>query len=148
LIFEAGLEKEYHIESLKELLAVAEQIWEDLGSYQVFLLSGGLGAGKTSLVQAICEYLGVTEEVVSPTYTIINEYRDGYNKPVFHADLYRLNSIEEAYETGIEDCLFSKRPCFVEWPDLIDPLLPAKFVKLALHITPTGGRKVIAEIHG
>jgi tRNA threonylcarbamoyladenosine biosynthesis protein TsaE len=136
------------MDSLEDLLAVARGIWTDLGKHRVFLLSGGLGAGKTTLVQAICEHLGVVEEVVSPTYTIINEYRDGNGEPVYHADLYRLNSLQEAYETGIEDCLFSSYPCFVEWPELIDPILPSKFVKLAIERTPSGGRNVIAEIHG
>jgi len=85
--------KEYKMESLTDLPGVAKQLWTELGSWNVFLLSGGLGAGKTTLVQAICEHLGVTEEVVSPTYTIINEYRDGQEEPVYHADLYRLNSL-------------------------------------------------------
>lgn len=142
------MKREYSISSLDELSKVAARIWKDLGEYRVFLLSGGLGAGKTTLVQAICDHLGVVEEVLSPTYTIINEYRDGRDQPVYHADLYRLQSLEEALETGIEDYLFSGHPCFVEWPDLIVPLMPAKFVKLAIDRAPSGGRNVIAEIHG
>ncbi len=137
--------------SLDKIDAIAADILDSFQDYKVFLLQGDLGAGKTTLTQAFCKYLNVEDEVVSPTYTIINEYLTSSGKPVYHADLYRLNSLQEAIETGIEDYLFSNCYCFIEWPKIISDILPFKFVKLDIQNQGDqniSGRKIIAETNG
>lgn len=143
------MKKEFSIDTLDLLETAAAGCLKDFSAHSIFLLSGNLGAGKTTLVQAFCRQLEVTDEVLSPTYTIINEYRRSNGGTVYHADLYRLNSMEEALETGIEDYLYTGEPCFIEWPDLIRPALPPKFVTLDLTLEPaTGKRTLTATSHG
>jgi tRNA threonylcarbamoyladenosine biosynthesis protein TsaE len=151
------LKKTYQLDDLSGLDEVASRIWADFSDQHVFLLSGELGAGKTTLVQAIGRILGVVDEVVSPTYTIINEYKTESGSHVYHVDLYRIDTLEDAIQTGIEDYLYSGEPCFVEWPDIILAVLPSKFVKLEISINPSGpsqtneiqanGRTITAELH-
>jgi len=137
----------YDIAELSDLPPTAHRLWEDFGDFGVFLLYGELGMGKTALVQEICQILDVTGDVVSPTYTIINEYITTRGTMVYHVDLYRVKSLEEAINTGIEDYLFSGLPIFVEWPAIIEAILPLKFVKLVITEPYSGGRKIIAEPH-
>ena len=140
---------QYHIPSLDQLPAIAKQFWREYQSYTVFLLTGDLGAGKTTFVQAIGKQLQIADDVLSPTYTIVNEYETKDGLTVYHADLYRLHSMEEAQEVGIEEYLDSGHPCFIEWPELIEPLLPLKFVKLELKNHPDGdGRLLIVDAYG
>lgn len=137
----------YDIPTLEDLPGVAGRIREDFGDHTVFLLYGTLGAGKTTLVQAICRDLDVVDEVVSPTYTIINEYKTMTDTMVYHVDLYRVGSLEEALQTGIEDYIYSGFPIFIEWPQVVEDIIPAKFVKLEFHSPPAGGRTIMAEPH-
>lgn len=135
---EATDTKMYRIEGLDKLDDTARQVLQDFATEHLFLLSGDLGAGKTTLVQAFCRQLGVRDEVVSPTYTLVNEYRDADGKPIHHIDLYRLDTLDEAINIGIEDYVYSKAYTFIEWPGLIDDLLPSNFVKLEF-AKPNGG---------
>lgn len=130
------------IESLADLPALAREILDYAGTRTVFLLTGDLGAGKTTLTQALCAELGVSEPVTSPTYALVNEYA-GTDGPVYHLDLYRLKDLDEAIGIGIETYLDSGRPCFIEWPELIDPLLPEDFVEIKLERTGETARKVV-----
>jgi len=107
---------------------------------------GDLGAGKTTLIQQICKALGVKENVSSPTFAIINEYyRNGEQPPsiIHHVDLYRLNTIEEALDVGIEECLYDDYFCFIEWPELIEPLFPDTILKISIEMEGKSKRKVI-----
>jgi tRNA threonylcarbamoyladenosine biosynthesis protein TsaE len=140
--------KEFHLKSLNDIDAVAQDILDSFPNYKVFTLVGNLGAGKTTLTQAFCKYLKVDDEVVSPTYTLINEYICTNGQSIFHADLYRINTLQEAIDTGIEDYLYSGNYCFVEWPQLITPVLPYKFVNLEIEPTADGSRKIIATPNG
>lgn len=151
------MKKTYQLSSLAELPGLAEKFWADFGDQTVFLLSGGLGAGKTTFVQAVCRLLGVVDDVVSPTYTLINEYRTDSGSHIFHADLYRVENLQDALQTGIEDYLYDPAVCFIEWPRVIEAILPAKFVKLEITIDPSvpaqnaegqaKGRIITAELH-
>jgi tRNA threonylcarbamoyladenosine biosynthesis protein TsaE len=130
------------IDSPAGLPALARAILDTAGDRRVFLLSGDLGAGKTTLTQALCAELGVTEPVTSPTYALVNEYI-GSAGPVYHLDLYRLRDLDEALQIGIEDYLDSGAYCFIEWPELADPLLPEHFVEIKLERTGETSRKVV-----
>ena len=132
-----------------ELAQTAERFWETFPHQQVFALNGEMGAGKTTFVKALCAAKGVEDTTGSPTFSIINEYRfkDGGSREriIYHLDLYRLKSLEEAVEAGVEDCLYHPDAiCFVEWPEMVAPLLPADTVHLFLSVTPDHKRKLIA----
>lgn len=108
--------------ALSDIDNVAQALIKQLNS-KIILLKGNMGVGKTTLIKAIAKVLGSKDEVSSPTFSIVNEYK--VNEGVlYHFDLYRLNSIEEAYDFGIEEYLYSNEWVVVEWPDIIKPLLP------------------------
>jgi tRNA threonylcarbamoyladenosine biosynthesis protein TsaE len=119
--------------SLDTLPFLAKTILETYPDRTVFALHGEMGAGKTTLTHAICDYLGVSSTVSSPTYAIIHEYRYGHQY-LFHMDWYRLKDMEEAIQAGVEDALYSGQICLVEWPERASALLPADTVHLYLTI--------------
>lgn len=92
-----------------------------------------MGAGKTTLIKAICEELGVKETVTSPTFAIINEYKDAKSQSIYHFDFYRINKIEEVFDFGYEDYFYSNSLCFIEWPELVESILPENTVKISIH---------------
>jgi tRNA threonylcarbamoyladenosine biosynthesis protein TsaE len=110
--------------TLKQLPGVVQELLKALGDHRVVALYGQMGAGKTTLVHAICDALGVLDAVGSPTFSIINEYAFKGGS-VYHIDCYRLRNEAEAVDAGVEDALFSGEWCFVEWPEKIPNLLPA-----------------------
>ena len=131
------------VENLDGLPAAAQKIAAYAADRKVWLFSGEIGAGKTTLIQRICQYHGVTEKVTSPTYSLINQYESDRGI-IYHLDLYRLNSIDEAMDIGIEDVLYSNSLCLIEWPDLIEPLLPLEEVlKIKVGIVEDSKRKII-----
>ena len=103
--------------SLNKIEEAAKWLLNQAGSRKIVAFHGDLGAGKTTLIAAICKQLKVTEPVSSPTYPIINAYSNAAGEKIFHLDLYRLNSEQEAIEAGVEDCLVSGDLCLVEWPE-------------------------------
>ena len=107
---------------LDDIAGVAERIIDIAGDVKVWLFTGDMGTGKTTLIKVICQTLGATGDLSSPTYSLANEYPIPGGK-IFHLDLYRLRSIEEVIDIGIEDYLLGGSYCFVEWPQLITPLL-------------------------
>lgn len=109
--------------NLAQLPIIALELLRTLGSHRVVALHGGMGIGKTTLVHALCDVLGVRDPVGSPTFSIINEY-NAEGVTVYHIDCYRLRNETEAIDAGVEDCLFSGEWCFVEWPEIIPHLLP------------------------
>lgn len=122
---------------------IAQSILQKDKATRVFALHGEMGSGKTTLVRALCVQLGVApEEVNSPTYALINEYA-GSSGPIFHMDLYRLQNIQEALDIGVEDYLYSGHYCFVEWPDLIAPILPEEARAIMLELTGNSARKIL-----
>ncbi len=120
--------------NLEELPVVAEQLLIEAGNNKVFALFGEMGSGKTTFIKALCLQLGVSEVVSSPTFTIVNEYRSGLDLPVFHFDFYRIKSETEAFDLGYENYLYSGNYCFIEWPEKIASLLPAKIAKVTLEV--------------
>ena len=134
--------------TLSETPEVAGRILADYGPGHVYALVGPLGAGKTTLVAECCRRLGVTEPTSSPTFSIVNHYmtRQG---PVYHLDAYRLRSIEEALEAGLED-IFAEDDAtvFVEWPRVLEPLLPPDVVTLHLAHAPGGAARQLSIYSG
>lgn len=134
--------------SLEEIDRTAEQFLQMAGDKRVIAFHGGLGAGKTTFIGALCRIKGVTEVVSSPTFSLINDYAyrdgDGPERHLFHLDLYRINSEEEAVQAGIEDCLYSESLCMVEWPEKIPGLLPEGTLHAFLEVVDEG-RKLRLE---
>lgn len=130
------------VKNLAELPIVAQNIAEYAGDRKIWLFSGEIGAGKTTLIQQICQFYGITEKVTSPTYSLINQYKLDQGI-LYHLDLYRLNSLEEVIDIGIEDLLYGESYCLIEWPDLISPLLPEEVLKIKLEIVEDSKRKII-----
>lgn len=126
--------------TLPEIPELARQIIARYGSNNVYALEGELGAGKTTLVSELCRVLGVTEPTSSPTFSIVNEYR-GEGGTVYHLDAYRLESVGEALDAGLEEIFQADRPVFVEWPAAIEPLLPPGVVFLRLAHSPDGSSR-------
>jgi len=145
-IFNYALNKEvkediYSISAENQLLELAQSILEKNKMHKIFCLTGELGAGKTTLIQALGGIIGITDSIVSPTYSIINEY-ESESGPVYHMDLYRLNSLEEAYNIGIEDYLYSGNYVFIEWPDIINDIIP-KHQLIKIEVLDNSSRKIV-----
>jgi tRNA threonylcarbamoyladenosine biosynthesis protein TsaE len=116
---------------LENLQETAKQLLELAGSHRVWLVHGDMGAGKTTLIKAICDQLEVVDNVTSPTFSIINEY-DSATGPIYHFDFYRVKTLEEALDAGVEDYFFSGDYCFIEWPEIIKPILPDHYLDLSI----------------
>ncbi len=114
--------------------------------YKVFAFSGDLGAGKTTFISAVCKELNVAEAVTSPTYSIIQEYKTIDNKPIFHIDLYRIKSKQEAIDAGVEDCLLSNDTCMVEWPEKAPEIFPENTLYSKMEILSETKRKLIIKL--
>ena len=121
---------ELKIKSLEEIGAVAEEfIRLAMQEDTVFAFNGQMGAGKTTFIKALCEALGVSEPGTSPTFAIVNEYRsDETGELIYHFDFYRIKKLEEAYDMGCEDYFYSGAVCLIEWPELVEDLLPGNTV--------------------
>jgi tRNA threonylcarbamoyladenosine biosynthesis protein TsaE len=117
----------------QELDEVARVLLETYPDAGIFALYGAMGAGKTTFVKAVSKRLGVKETVQSPTFSIVNEYSTDSGTPVYHFDFYRIRNISEVYDIGYEDYLYSGARCFLEWPELVESLLPEGAVRI--HIT-------------
>ncbi|MDD6436635.1 MAG: tRNA (adenosine(37)-N6)-threonylcarbamoyltransferase complex ATPase subunit type 1 TsaE [Prevotella sp.] len=131
------------IKSLGGIQEAARQFIHSMGPGKVFAFYGKMGAGKTTFIKAICEELGVKDVITSPTFAIVNEYTtepDG--KSIFHFDFYRIKKLEEVYDMGYEDYFYSGALCFLEWPELIDDLLPEDAVKVTIKANDDGTRTV------
>lgn len=112
----------FQIQSIEELNSISKQIISNL-QHKIVLFEGEMGAGKTTFIKTLLHEMGSTDEISSPTFSIVNEYEIPEGK-VFHFDLYRIKSEEEALDFGVEEYLYSDDYCFIEWPDKISGLIP------------------------
>ena len=134
---------EIKIESLNDIQQAAQQFVKAMGENTVFALYGKMGAGKTTFVKALCEELGVTDVITSPTFAIVNEYRsDESGELIYHFDFYRIKKLSEVYDMGYEDYFYSGNLCFLEWPELIEELLPEDCTKVTITVEEDGTRSV------
>ncbi len=120
------------ISSLKQLPQVAEDILTIAGNRKLFSFKGPLGSGKTTIIKMICKKLGAENQVTSPSFTLVNEYLTRDGNILYHIDLYRIKSINEAYDIGIEEYIYSNSYCFIEWPEIIQELLPPDSIKIKI----------------
>ncbi|WP_257670148.1 tRNA (adenosine(37)-N6)-threonylcarbamoyltransferase complex ATPase subunit type 1 TsaE [Parapedobacter tibetensis] len=130
------------VESLAALPETADQLLAIANEQRVFLFYGAMGAGKTTLIKAICQQLGVMDATASPTFSIVNEYTS-LEGSVYHFDFYRITSEQEAYDMGYEEYFYSGRYCFVEWPEKISGLLPDDAITIRIEVLPDGSRKIL-----
>jgi tRNA threonylcarbamoyladenosine biosynthesis protein TsaE len=109
--------------SLELLNQTARQLVADIGKQTIWCFEGEMGAGKTTFIKEICKVLGVEEEITSPTFSLVNEYKTTSGKTIYHFDFYRIRSIEEVYDIGYEDYFYSNNICLIEWPSKVEELL-------------------------
>lgn len=133
---------EITIKSLDTIHEATKEFVNAMGDGKVFAFYGKMGAGKTTFIKALCEVLGVEDVITSPTFAIINEYTDGNDDPIYHFDFYRIKKLEEVYDMGYEDYFYSGNLCLLEWPELIEEVLPKNVIKVTIEEQPDGTRKL------
>lgn len=132
---------EIKIQDLEHIREAAREFVENIDDRTVFAFYGHMGAGKTTFIKAICEELGVEDVITSPTFAIVNEYT-AQEGPIYHFDFYRIKKLEEVYDMGFEDYFYSGSLCLIEWPELIEEVLPDDAVKVTITEQPDGSRTV------
>lgn len=133
------------VESLSALSDAAKELISTFPNERVFAFYGKMGAGKTTFIQSICRELGSRDNITSPTFALINEYNTAKMESIFHFDFYRIKDIEEAFDLGYEDYIYSGSYCLIEWPEMIEPLLPEKMVEVKIEVSEDGTRQISAQ---
>lgn len=141
------------------VLAARQFVGEAMGRRRVVAFYGRMGAGKTTFIKAVCEVMGVEDTVTSPTFAIVNEYLTlpslsgeaaategiplaGTRRAVYHFDFYRVKDVHEAYDIGCEEYFYSGCPCFIEWPEVVEELLPEDTVRVRIEVLGNGSRLI------
>jgi tRNA threonylcarbamoyladenosine biosynthesis protein TsaE len=138
---------EIHINSLQEIDEAAHSFIKIMDGRHIFAFYGGMGAGKTTFIKAVCAELGITDDVTSPSFAIVNEYAlPQPGKSLYHFDFYRIKRLSEVYDIGYEDYFYSGNPCFIEWPELIEDLLPDDVVRIHITVNPDESRTLQVDI--
>jgi len=130
------------INDIESIRLAAKQFIENMPNGNVFAFYGKMGAGKTTFIKAICRELGVDDTITSPTFAIVNEYTTPDNDPIYHFDFYRIKKLDEVYDMGYEDYFYSGNLCLIEWPELIEDLLPEDATKVTIEENEDGSRRV------
>ena len=131
------------IKDLDHIEDAAREFIGQMGDDTVFAFYGKMGAGKTTFIKALCKLLGVEDEVNSPTFAIINEYRSETTAElIYHFDFYRIKKLDEVYDLGYEDYFYSGALCFIEWPELVEELLPLDAKKVTITENSDGSRMI------
>ena len=134
---------EIRIDNIGNIRQAARQFIDHRGTGKVFAFYGKMGAGKTTFIKAVCEELGVEDVITSPTFAIVNEYTSSTTgESIFHFDFYRIKKIDEVFDMGYEDYFYGGSLCFLEWPELIEELLPEDVTKVTISEEPDGTRLV------
>ena len=133
------------IENLDRIHEAARAFIDNIGNDTIFAFYGHMGAGKTTFIKAVCEELGVTDVINSPTFAIVNEYETIQGKTIYHFDCYRINKIEEALDMGCTDYFDSGNLCLIEWPENIEPLLPDDAVTVNITVNDDESRCITIE---
>lgn len=132
--------------ALDEIEEVAKKIIEHCNRFNIWLFEGQMGAGKTTLIKSICKQMGVTDNVSSPTFSLLNVYQTGTGDEVYHFDFYRIKDQIEAIDIGSDEYFYSGNHCFIEWPEKIPSLIPDRFIKISINLGKENEREIsIAE---
>ncbi len=122
------------VKQKKDLPFAGRRLLELSAGSRIFAFYGSLGAGKTTIIKAICNLLGASDMTSSPSFTLVNEYRTPEGESLYHIDFYRIKNTEEVFDFGLEEYLYGGSYCFMEWPELIEDLLPAGTVKIRINV--------------
>ena len=134
---------EININDIAHMNKAAQTFVEHIGNHRVFAFYGSMGAGKTTFIKAVCEALGVEDVITSPTFAIVNEYTSlTTGDTIFHFDFYRIKKLEEVYDMGYEEYFYSGGLCFIEWPELVEGLLPEDALKVNITTNDDGSRTI------
>lgn len=136
-------DKQFKINNVEALGEVSEYLISLREEADIIAFYGAMGAGKTTLIKNLCHRMGVTDEVNSPTFAIVNEYVTEEGESVYHFDFYRIKKIEEAYDIGFENYFDSGNLCLIEWPEMIEPLLPEKYIRVEIQHGDTDDERII-----
>ena len=120
------------LKDISDIDTAAKIFIEKFGNKKIFAFYGEMGAGKTTFIKAVCKSMGVTGTITSPTFSLVNEYKTDNGMTIYHFDFYRIENIEEVYDFGYEDYFYSDKMCFIEWPELVETLLPEDVVEVKI----------------
>jgi tRNA threonylcarbamoyladenosine biosynthesis protein TsaE len=134
-----------HVSDLSMLQESARLLLENFPEDRIFAFYGAMGAGKTTFIKAICQELGSSDYVTSPTFALINEYSTNAGSVIYHFDFYRIKKLEEAFDLGYEDYIYSGNYCLIEWPEMIEPLLPEGIVEVRIIESENNNRQIEAK---
>lgn len=130
------------ISDRSHLPEAARHFLRETSGSRIIAFYGQMGSGKTTFIKALCREMGVTDTVTSPTFTLVNEYIRPDGPPVYHFDFYRIRKLTEVLDFGIEEYFDSASPCYMEWPELIEPLLPPGTLRVSITVKADGGRVI------
>jgi len=133
------------VSNLSELPNAAKQILEEIKERKIIAFYGNMGAGKTTLITEICRALNVVDTISSPTFSLVNEYHTQNDEIIFHFDFYRIEKQEEVYDFGYEEYFYSENLCLIEWPELIENLLPEDYITIKIEIIDNDSRLITVE---
>ena len=134
------------IHSQSQLPQAAHRFLEAHSDFRLFAFYGGMGAGKTTFIKALCRALGSADNVTSPSFALINEYGTAQDALIYHFDFYRIKSLDEAFDLGYEDYFYSGNYCFIEWPEKVEALLPERYVRVEIGAEEDGTRILTATL--
>ena len=123
------------IKDRKHIHSAVRKLLDESDGRKIIAFYGAMGAGKTTIIKALCEALGATDVATSPTFTLVNEYKTGSGESLYHFDFYRIRKTEEVFDFGIEEYFDSGSYCFMEWPELIEDILPEETLKIHIEVT-------------
>ena len=135
--------KQFKINNVEALSEVSDYLISIRNEADVIAFYGSMGAGKTTLIKNLCHRMGVTDEVNSPTFAIVNEYVTEEGESVYHFDFYRIKKLEEAYDIGYENYFDSGNLCLIEWPEMIEPLLPERYIRVDIRQGETDDSRIV-----
>ena len=132
--------------SEENLFSVAESIISEFGNERIIAFEGKMGAGKTTLIKAFCQVLGVEDVVSSPTFSLVNVYNDKDGRNDFHFDFYRIKKLEEVYDIGYEEYFYSGDYCLIEWPEMVRQIMPESYVLVTIEIDDSENRVINCKL--
>jgi len=136
------------LNSLTDLVPVSNQLLALASDVPVWCFYGEMGAGKTTLIKAICDQLGVTDSMSSPTFSVVNEYETKNQETIYHFDFYRIKNEQEALDIGADEYFYSDNYCFIEWPEKVGNLLPEHYVEISIKLVDANKREINLIEHG